>query len=193
MTGITDDRYPQVQSRPSWAAVSLVAPIWRRIVAYALDYILIFCYLCLLGVLAFLVPAVRAWFRAPKTAHLAAFVLLTIPVSGYFILSEASSAGATFGKRFMGILVRGGDGQRLGMARSVLRTCVKFIPWELSHAALWRIQFRVDHPTAIALLVATWTLVIANIVSVALDRRRRTIYDFAARSKVVLAVCDKAA
>lgn len=69
---------------------------------------------------------------------LEAFVLLTISLPSwlYFIALDASSRGATLGKRLMGLRVERVGGGRVSLGRAALRTMLKMAPWELTHSTL---------------------------------------------------------
>src|SRR5699024_2302400 len=45
----------------------------------------------------------------------------------------------TLGKRKMGISVVDGFRQRIGIGRSVVRTVIKFLPWEVAHFGIWQL------------------------------------------------------
>src|SRR5690625_6907242 len=66
--------------------------------------------------------------------------MITLPVSLYFVLCECSKGQGTLGKRKVGIRVVDGLGQRIGFSRSILRTVVKFLPWEIAHFGIWHIM-----------------------------------------------------
>src|SRR5579875_714607 len=116
----------------------------RRVAAFALDYAVIAAYI---GLLAGLSLAVRAalhrrralpWTDAAKMAgHAVAFLTLTVPVALYFALAEASRSRATPGKRALGLRVTTLDGGRVPLGRALLRSAVKFAPWEVAHTAIW--------------------------------------------------------
>lgn len=105
----------------------------------------------------------------------------------YFALSEASAREATLGKRRLGLRVVTVDGERLSLGRSLLRSAVKFLPWELAHAAIW--QYTAGSPDELmlpdVLLVASWTLVAVNVAMAVVDSRHRALHDRAAASLVV--------
>ena len=107
-----------------------------RLFAFGLDYLLILCYIALLFGLSFLLPYPRD--AAPGQAQLLGFLSLTLPVVLYFALSEAF-VGATLGKRWVSLKVATISDEPLGLARSLMRSGIKFLPWELSHTALYRI------------------------------------------------------
>lgn len=79
------------------------------------------------------------------------------------------------------------DGDRIGLGRSSLRTAVKLAPWELSHFAIWRLTAGPTVPDAAppVALGLVWALVGANLVSIVVTRRRRTLYDLVAGTVVV--------
>jgi uncharacterized RDD family membrane protein YckC len=119
------------------------AALPRRAGAFALDYLLIAAWLVVvvgLGVLArAAVPRLAATISSdPIAAEAAGFLLLTLPVGLYFALSEARPSGATWGKRRMGIGVVAAAGEPPSIGRSVLRTALKLLPWELAHGVIWR-------------------------------------------------------
>ena len=99
--------------------------------AFALDYLLIAAYLVMIvalgALLRLLAPSVAATlFGGPLIGELSGFLALTLPISLYFVLHEASPAGATWGKRRLGLRVVDAAGGRLGLGRSALRTALKF-------------------------------------------------------------------
>ena len=115
------------------------AGVWSRVLAFGLDYLVMLLYIALLfvlsrTVLSSLLPADLA----PGQAQLLGFVSLTLPVVLYFAVSE-SLAGATLGKRLLSLQVRSLSGERLSLPRSFVRSGVKFLPWEISHTAVYRV------------------------------------------------------
>ena len=173
------------------------ATVARRLGAFAVDYLLISLYIGLL-VLASLTlgPEVgsEALFADPLRGQLASAALLTLPVVLYFALMESSSRGATVGKRVVGIQVRASKGpaagRRLPLARSLVRSALKFAPWEIAHTSLWRLPGWPGEvetvPWGVALGFAlTWVLGGLYLAFPLLSRRRQTPYDRAAGSVVV--------
>ena len=182
---MTDDLL-LLTNRPSGSAFA-VAPVARRLVAAFIDCTIILAYAVFLYLSVLLVPQIRVWLSHSAAAHAKSFLLVTLPAAAYLCLAEASSSGATFGKRLMGICVVSAAGGRLGIFRSMLRTAVRFIPWELAHSALWRVRFGAEfspHSIPFWLIVAAYALILANIASQLFDQRHRAIYDFIADSQV---------
>jgi uncharacterized RDD family membrane protein YckC len=167
----------------------------RRIAAWLLDYGLIASYLVLLTAvsLGLRLTAMQAGFASamsqPLTAELLGFFLLTLPVVLYFGLWEASSRRATLGKRALRLAVVGLDGSRLSLWRALGREAVRFLPWELSHALLWRVALG-PHGGSIpwwvtAGLGVVYALVLVYLVTLFIGSQHRTVYDRLAGSIVI--------
>lgn len=138
---------------------------WRRLAAYGVDSVVILLYL-MLAVPALVYGASWPWPDAPWRTQLLSLLCITLPVAMYFALNEASGRGATLGKRLLGLRVSDMRGGRLPLGRSLLRSALKFAPWELAHTASYRI--------AATETVTTWQLgvVSASLLLVTLFRRQ---------------------
>ena len=138
-------------------------------------------------------PLGSGWRRLmsnPITADLVGFVTLILPVTLYFALYEASAAGATWGKRKAGLRVVGPDGGILSLPRSLIRSGLKFFPWQMAHTAMFHIPgfpMNPGQPPAWSpvLLGAAWTLVALYLVGLTPVFGRRTPYDRIAGATVV--------
>jgi uncharacterized RDD family membrane protein YckC len=177
-TGMTGDRHP--------------ASVARRAAAFGLDYLLIAGWLVLVvgggALLRLAAPGLAAaLFGNPLIGEATGFLVLTLPVSAYFAATEAGPAGASWGKRRLGLRVTTVSGQDLRLSRSVLRTGLKFLPWELTHAIIWRFANPGSAPEVLLNigLVVVWALIAANLASALLDDRRRTLYDRLSGTRVV--------
>src|SRR6185503_15972551 len=122
------------------------AGFWQRVKAFALDYIIILFYLAALTSFFLLINSlsgVTEWLFSDRIrAQLTGFFLITLPVALYFAFGESSAQQATWGKKRMGLIVTDPEGARINFWRSLARTFLKFIPWELSHTLLWEISFQ---------------------------------------------------
>jgi uncharacterized RDD family membrane protein YckC len=168
------------------------ASLWMRIKAFAWDYLLIAGYLLLavgLGVCMNLaLPQVtQTLFAKRVSGQVISFTLVTLPITLCFALLESSSWMATWGKRKVGLQVIRADGNRLSFPRSLGRTLLKFIPWELSHTLIWQLRFSTPawEPWINAGFVLVWLLIAANIISLWLSKQNQTLYDLVADSYVV--------
>lgn len=167
------------------------ASLRRRLGAFAIDYVFLVGWIALLTAVVFAQPPLRAPFEGgPAAGQAAAFLVLTLPITLYFAFFEGSPWRATPGKRMLGLTVVRPDGRRVTLARSLVRSALKFVPWELAHTFLWRIPGwpMPDGPlpaNAIAGFVVVWLLVLANIVVALRSPRRQTLYDRSADTVVV--------
>ena len=164
------------------------ANVRQRIGAFLLDYLIIVAYIVLLVIISVglgfgpLRSVFSAMFADPNRSEISAFLLLVFPVILYFTLLEFSSWQATWGKRKMGLCVIDTHGARLSFPRSLVRSLLKFAPWELTHACLWRIPgwpLAPTTPSAIitAGLVLVWILVAAYLVSMLMSKKHQALYD----------------
>ncbi len=163
-----------------------------RSVAFALDYLPIALYLVALTVGSQLIAAklpnlIAALFGGPWVGQGSGFLLVTVPVSLYFVVQEASPCQATWGKRWGRLQVITMRGQRLTFARALARTALKFVPWELAHACIWQARLAAAEPSLliVAGFVLVWILVGVNAASVALRSDHRALYDLLAGTAVV--------
>ncbi|UOQ50629.1 RDD family protein [Gracilibacillus caseinilyticus] len=100
-----------------------------------IDYILILVYLAVLFIISvYLFPSLQHFFQGSLLmAQFAVFLLVTFPVSLYFIISDSKVGKQSYGKRKTGIRVVGNNGESLSLLHITIRTLLKFLPWELSH------------------------------------------------------------
>lgn len=168
------------------------AGLRERLLAFLLDYVPVLAYLLVLVTAGVVLrraqpAALRAIFGGPWAGEASGFVLVTLPVSFYFALQEASPHQATLGKRRLHLYVVDAEGNRLTLPRSLLRTVLKFVPWELAHLCVWQVSYAARSSSAVysAGFVLVWLLVAVNALSVVLDPRRRALYDRVAGTAVL--------
>jgi len=174
------------------------ALLWKRLLAFALDYIIISAYLVVLvifGVVVARTPAsqgFRALFDDPNSAEATAFLLLVVPVLLYFAIFESSRWQATWGKRVLGLRAETTSGERASFLRALWRNALKLLPWELTHAYLWRIPAWPFNPQTPPLwinvgLILVWVIVVVYVVSLLFSRTGQTLYDHLAGMRIALA------
>ena len=168
----------------------------RRLLAFGADYLVIAVYLVVLFGLsaAALASGIghvysAVWSNA-ESAELAGFILLTVPVVLYFSIFESSPRGATPGKRILELRVIRASGEQLSLGRSLLRSAVKFLPWELAHFTVWHFVYETaghhSPPAWTALTLGlVYLLVALFLVSLFIGREHRTVYDQIAGSRVI--------
>ncbi|MCB0720187.1 MAG: RDD family protein [Bacteroidetes bacterium] len=164
----------------------------RRLLAFCWDYLVILTYLVPLvglGVLInrFAPEVAAALFESPLKAQAMGFMLITLPVALYFVLSEASTRQATYGKRRLSLVVQDVNGSRIGISRSIVRTAAKFTPWELAHYFIWQSSFSdsPESPVFAAGFVTVWVLVGGDLAAMFFGRKYRTLHDRISGTSVV--------
>jgi uncharacterized RDD family membrane protein YckC len=167
-----------------------------RIKAFLYDYLLIVAYLIALsGIGAFLTlgPWSSAWsdlLSTPARTDLLAFLVSVMPVVLYFTAAESSAAGATWGKKRVGIQVVDAEGGRLTPLRAFSRSCLKFLPWQMAHTAMIHIPGFPESPSeppmgSLLLLGAVWLLVGVYLLGLTRFLGHRTLYDRLVSSQVI--------
>jgi uncharacterized RDD family membrane protein YckC len=170
--------------------------LWLRLLAFALDYIIISAYLVVLVGVGVAIaqtgagPGFRALFSDPNSAEFTAFLLLVLPVLLYFAVFESSRWQATWGKRVLGLRVVTTADAQVSFLRALWRNALKLIPWELTHACLWRIPGWPFAPETPPLwitvgLILVWVVVAVYIVSLVFSRSGQTLYDWLAGVRVI--------
>jgi hypothetical protein len=102
------------------------AGLWQRVGAFILDYGIILVYLgavTLIFLFMNSVFSVNQWLFADRIrAQLAGILLITLPVTLYFVFSESSLRQATWGKQRLGLKVTDHNGNRISFSRSLSPT-----------------------------------------------------------------------
>jgi len=167
----------------------VVKVAFRRLLAFGIDWCVLAAYAGLLFL--FVTPFVSPLFKqSPYLAELTGFFLLTLPMTLYFSVMEASSWSGTLGKRLLRLRVipRGGK-RKVSYLRSLLRSSLKLLPWELAHFAVWNVFVFEDSAAGgigIVALVLAYGLIFTYWVSLFV-RDGRTPYDHFAGVIVQLA------
>lgn len=165
------------------------AGFMQRAGAFALDYVIILIYLAAITLLMWLLNSlfsINDWLFADRVqAQFVAFLLVTLPVTLYFAMSESSNQQATWGKKRMRLQVGGYNGERISFWRSFARTLLKFIPWELSHTLIWEISFSSQTDSVLIYYGFVYLVAGLNIASLLLTKNHQTIYDLLTKTYVV--------
>src|SRR5690625_998525 len=165
-------------------------PLKKRIYAFLLDWLVITVYgIFVVGTISFVFrPYIEPLFSSsPATAELTGFFMITLPVSLYFILCECSKWQGTLGKRKMGIRVVDRFGQRIGIVRSVVRTVIKFLPWEVAHFGIWQLILpsTLSEMTVLIILNAVNLAILVYLLIPLTNKRKKNIYDWSAGTMVI--------
>ena len=173
--------------------VAQPAPLSRRFAAFCFDFAVVAGYLAvLLGIGMGLAHGGAAGLRplTPGMTDLVAFLLTVLPVALYFALQEGSPSQATWGKRRAGIRVASAAGGPLGYRGALVRSLVKFAPWQLAHTSLVHVPGWPAAPGSPSALVMTGFvvaqgLVVLYVALMAFTPTRRAPYDWIAGSIVI--------
>jgi uncharacterized RDD family membrane protein YckC len=171
--------------------VKSYAGFWQRVAAFALDYLIILGYLIGIASLSLLANQMfntYPWLFADRVrAQLVAFLLVTLPVTLYFAVSESSVRQATWGKGRLKLKVVNRHGNRIRFWRAFGRTILKFVPWELSHTLIWQIYF--SQQSELAWINYGFALVYLllglNIFSLVITKTNQTLYDLLTSTYVI--------
>jgi uncharacterized RDD family membrane protein YckC len=172
--------------------VNHYAGFWRRAGAFALDYMIILGYLLGVGLLSLLLNTLfdtNQWlFGTRIRAQMVAFLLVTLPITLYFAISESSPQQATWGKQRLKLKVADRNRKRIHFWRALGRTLLKFVPWEISHTLIWQIYFS---PQTESVWISygfalVYFLIGLNLVSLVISKTRQTLYDFLTNTYVIL-------
>ncbi|WP_229683255.1 RDD family protein [Virgibacillus oceani] len=161
-----------------------------RFKAFLFDYLLILVYLAILVVFGvFLFPSIQELFSGSLIkAQFVGFMMVTLPISLYFIVCDSIIIGQTFGKKKMGIQVFNENQEVLPVLQAVYRVILKFIPWELSHYLVYRMVALGDDKIPILYYMIgglIYALIFAYILTAIFTKKKQTLYDIAARTQVV--------
>lgn len=170
-----------------------------RLLALLLDYLVILGWMAVLALASVTYYLLRGnlpdYFAllGPYGSQAAAFGALTLPVVIYHFATEAGRRHATWGKRRLGLTVRAVDGSAPSRKQVLLRTVIKFLPWEAAHFFIWQTQWRLSQTGgdgtvpwwASAGLAVTSIAPLAYVASVARTRLRRGPHDLLAGTRVV--------
>lgn len=160
-----------------------------RLKAFLIDYLFILIYIVLLILVnVFLFPSLQQFFTGSVvTAQLAGFLVITLPVSLYFIISDSVLSGQSFGKRKVGIKVVTQNGEPLSIMHAVFRTMLKFSPWELSHYLVYRLVYlEGDVPFQYTLIGGiVYALMFAYILTAIFTKKKQSLYDLIVKTEVI--------
>ena len=162
--------------------------IYRRIVAFAIDYLVIIGYaLLLFGFTKIL--NLRDFAFSPISGQLIGFASLTLPVFLYFFLMERGVSRATLGKRIMNISIElPSDNSN---SKIFLRNVLKFLPWEIAHTGVHWIVYCSNSGNEVPiwvylLLILPQIIMLVYFISMMITRGASSIYDNLADTRIKL-------
>jgi len=158
-----------------------------RIQAAALDLPIVVGWAAFAGLVGWGLRLLDLDFETATAWDVFAFVALVLPVVLTFAFLEASDRRATPGKRRLGLVVVNRKQQRLTRGRSLVRSVVKFAPWQMAHTALFQLQAESTSVGYLVLSIVAQAIVLASVFTMALDSRHRALHDLIAGTRVVKA------
>lgn len=161
-----------------------------RFKAFIIDYIFILLYLVVLFIFSvFLFPSIQQLFTGSHfVAQLTGFLMVTLPISLYFIIFDSKIGKQSIGKRKAGIRVAGLNGEPLRIMHIAFRTILKFLPWELSHFLVYRFIYIGDGkvPFTLSLLGGfIYILMFVYILTAIFTKKKQSLYDLLVKTQVV--------
>ncbi|MDZ5712723.1 RDD family protein [Jeotgalibacillus haloalkalitolerans] len=160
-----------------------------RLKAFLLDYIFIFFYLIALMLLSlFILPELQRFLNDASLfmRQFAGFMLVTFPVSLYFVISDSKIGLQSFGKRRLNIRVVDQNGDAVSVLRMTFRTFLKFLPWEISHFFVYQITAGNDSTVFLTLFgVLIYGLMLLYILTAVFTKEKQSVYDMIAKTKVI--------
>jgi uncharacterized RDD family membrane protein YckC len=155
------------------------AGFWQRVAAFMWDYLIIVGYIVVITGVLWLVRAPEWLFINRVQSQVSGILVLTIPVTLYFAISESSARQATWGKTRQALTVADKNGNRIQFGKAFARAALKFAPWEIAHTLIWEISY---FPETNPILINTgfalvYGLIGLNLASLLMTKTRQTIYD----------------
>jgi uncharacterized RDD family membrane protein YckC len=114
-----------------------------------------------------------------------AFTSLVLPSTLTFAASEASMAQATFGKRRLNLIVTDREGNRVSFRRSLARSALKFLPWQLAHTAVFGLLADPTSKGFLFLSIGAQALVVVSVFAMILDPEHPALHDRVAGTRVI--------
>ncbi len=129
-------------------------------------------------------------FASPWVLDGLAFLVLVLPVVLYFAVQEASS-GASWGRRKVGLRVTSVDGSPLPTWRALLRSALKFMPWQLAHTGVYHLLADPQGMLPTVAFGLVYALLFLYLAAAVFTRDHRTPYDWIAGAVVSIAPDDE--
>lgn len=172
--------------------------VGKRLKAFGIDYLIILAYAGLLFATSLLVSktfSMDLQTFAPALGELLGFASLTLPVILYFTLSEKGKHAGTVGKRTFNLRVVSNGSAEAGLARLLVRNCLKFLPWEMAHFFVFRLvrftrQGAQPPDWVVAGLICSQGLALLYLMCLLFNKNNRSLYEWISLTKVISTSSD---
>lgn len=120
-----------------------------------------------------------AWFQSSINMELYVLFTISIPVWVYFAYFDSEKSKGTFGKRIFKLAVKDNNNQRISLRKSLLRTILKLLPWEIAHiGVIFPTPIYYEVEPAVRILSYVGLLLFAiYVISLLTNSKKSTIYD----------------
>ena len=173
------------------------AGLKQRLKAFLYDYIFVAAYILLLVVVGGSVyrvfgplDEISPMFTTAFSRDAMAFLILIFPVMLYFAYRESAPSTKSWGKYKAGIQVVKVNGNKITFWQALLRSFVKFLPWQIAHTCIFQIQVVEPRSTAYQMTLVgfglVYLLVGIYLVSAIVSKQNRTPYDFISGTYVIV-------
>lgn len=161
--------------------------VLKRILAYTIDYLIIFAYAGILFLVTYSIHTISGIpleIQDPISGNLTSFLLLTLPVFLYFYFFESSKKQGTFGKQILKLKIENNTRKNV-----FIRVFMKILPWEIAH---FGIHYSVYYNSQdIVIPIWNWTVniipqivVLVYFISVVTSKGKSSIYDKLANTSI---------
>jgi len=157
----------------------------RRVSAFVIDLSIVAVWAAIAGLVALALGWIGVRFETAASRDALAFVTLILPVTLTFAYQEAGPRQATFGKRRMGLVVVDRRGNSLAPGRSLARSALKLLPWQLGHSAVFRLVADADSVAWLIVSLVAQAIVMVSLSKVVLGAHGRALHDVVAGTRVV--------
>jgi uncharacterized RDD family membrane protein YckC len=155
----------------------------RRLVAFGVDVALL---AAVLLPLAFAIGGVPAGDRTGPEVWQRIALTVSLPSWAYFIACDRLAGGRSMGKRLLGLRATRLEGRDIGWLTALVRTALRLLPWELTHAAFFLLSsgFKRVTPLQIGVAASTYVLILAYLVVALRNGGNRSVPDLVAGTMV---------
>jgi uncharacterized RDD family membrane protein YckC len=126
-----------------------------------------------------LLSMTEEWFKESINLQLYVTLSISLPVWLYFAYFDSKMSNGTFGKRLFRLSVNSISGQKISFGKSLSRSILKLLPWELAHIGVifpeplyFSAQTGVRWLTYVGML-----LFLIYVLSIVVTEKRQTLYD----------------
>lgn len=165
----------------------------QRVLAYMGDGFILYCLILVVqgGIWAAgLNPIVNLMEQGETPAgwqlHLWVFLVVSLPLWGYYTLTQSSAHQATWAMRWFKLQTISLTRQRVTVGQAFLRSVVMLLPFELNHTALFGTIPDPAGYLTMALIALTWVLIGGNLGAALLTEKQQTIHDWVAGTTIVM-------